>query len=303
MTALSTPTRRHGRSRNSRNIVAATIFLVPTVVLILVLRLYPTVTAAAQSLHQGIPGSVNAPAFVGGQVYAGLFQSPGFLQTIGQTLLFNVIVNPLQIFISLLLAVLLTKGLPGSGVWRTLIFLPAAVPLAGSTIVWGLALRPDGPINGVLGALGIPAQPFLTSPGQVIGSLILVVSWIGVGYWMIFLIAGLNDIPTVYYEASKLDGAGAFRTFFSITIPMLRRPLLFVLVADTVSNFVLFAPVQILTNGGPDGQSNFLMFDIYNQSYNLSNPYAGSAELIVLLVIMIAIVTVQFRLLGSGEEN
>jgi ABC-type sugar transport system permease subunit len=306
MTALSTQarlTRRQGRSRSSRNVLAAAIFLIPTVVLIVVLRLFPTITAAIESLHRGIPGSINAPAFVGGQVYAGLFESPGFWQTVGQTLLFNVIVNPLQIFVSLLLAVLLTRGLPGSGVWRTLIFLPAAVPMAGSTIVWGLALRPDGPVNGVLQALGIPAQPFLTSPDQVVGSLILIVSWIGVGYWMIFLIAGLNDIPTVYYEAARIDGAGALRTFFSITIPMLRRPLLFVLVADTVSNFVLFAPVQILTNGGPEGQSNFLMFDIYNQSYNLSNPYAGSAELVVLLVIMIAIVTVQFRLLGNGEDN
>ncbi|MDQ1545178.1 MAG: multiple sugar transport system permease protein [Actinomycetota bacterium] len=296
-------TKRAGRSRSKRNLLAAAIFLVPTVVLILVLRVVPTFVAASQSLHRGIPGSIDAPAFVGAQVYAGLFQSPGFWQTLGQTLLFNVIVNPLQIFISLLLAVLLTRGLPASGVWRTLIFLPAAVPLAGSTIVWGLALRPDGPVNGVLQALGLPAQPFLTSPNQVIGSLILIVSWIGVGYWMIFLIAGLNDIPTVYLEAARMDGAGALRTFFSITIPMLRRPLLFVLVADTVSNFVLFAPVQILTNGGPQGQSNFLMFDVYNQSYNLSNPYAGSAELVILLVIMIAIVTVQFRLLGRGEDN
>jgi multiple sugar transport system permease protein len=305
MTATSAglrPTRIRTRSRGSRNLLAAAIFLVPTVLLIIVLRLLPTISAASQSLHKGIPGSIAAPAFVGGQIYAGLFQSPAFWQTVGQTLIFNVIVNPLQILCSLLLAVLLTRGLPASGVWRTLIFLPAAVPLAGSTIVWGIALRPDGPVNGVLKALGIPAQPFLTSPDQVVGSLILVVSWIGVGYWMVFLIAGLNDIPTVYYEASRIDGAGPLRTFFSITIPLLRRPLLFVLVADTVSNFVLFAPVQILTNGGPQGKSNFLMFDIYNQSYNLSNPYAASAELIVLLVIMIAIVTVQFRLLGSGED-
>jgi multiple sugar transport system permease protein len=82
---------------------------------------------------------------------------------------------------------------------------------------------------------------------------------------------------------------------------MLRRPLLFVLVADTVANFVLFAPVQILTAGGPEKQSNFLMYDVFHQSYELSDPYTASAELIVLLILMIVIVAVQFRLLGSSD--
>jgi ABC-type sugar transport system permease subunit len=296
---------RRGRShqRSRRNTIAAILFLAPTVILIVVLRLLPTITAINQSLHQGVPGSLNPPTFVGGQVFVDLFQSASFWQSIEQTLIFNVIVNPLQIVISLLLAVLLTRGLPASGVWRTIIFLPAAVPMAGSAIVWGLALEPNGPVNGVLQAIGLPSERFLTSPSQVVGSIILIASWIGVGYWMMFLIAGLNDIPGVYYEASKIDGAGPIRTFFSITIPLLRRPLLFVLVADTVSNFVLFAPVQILTNGGPQGKSNFLMFDIYNQSFNLSNPYTASAELVILLIIMIAIVGVQFKLLGSGEDD
>ncbi|RKR75870.1 carbohydrate ABC transporter permease [Frondihabitans australicus] len=294
-----------GRSnhRTRRNTLAAVLFLAPTVILIVVLRLLPTITAINQSVHQGVPGSLNPPTFVGGQVFIDLFQSASFWQTVEQTLIFNVIVNPLQIVLSLLLAVLLTRGLPGSGLWRTIIFLPAAVPMAGSAIVWGLALEPNGPVNGALEALGLPGGRFLTSPSDVVGSIILIASWIGVGYWMMFLIAGLNDIPGVYYEASKIDGAGPIRTFFSITIPLLRRPLLFVLVADTVSNFVLFAPVQILTNGGPQGKSNFLMFDIYNQAFNLSNPYTAAAELMVLLVIMIAIVTVQFKLLGSGDDE
>jgi multiple sugar transport system permease protein len=295
--------RRNGSPRGRRNLFAAIVFLAPSVILIVLLRLIPTITAINQSLHQGIPGSLNPPSFVGGQVFAQLFQSASFWQSVEQTLIFNVIVNPLQIILALALAVLLSRGLPGSRLWRTIIFMPAAVPMAGSAILWGIALEPSGPINGVLTAVGIPAQPFLTSPHQVVGSIILIVSWIGIGYWMMFLIAGLNDIPDVYYEASRIDGAGPLRTFFSITIPLLRRPLLFVLVADTVSNFVLFAPVQILTNGGPQGQSNFLMYNIYNQSFNLSNAYSGSAQLVILLIIMIAIVTVQFRLLGTGEDS
>jgi ABC-type sugar transport system permease subunit len=135
----------------------------------------------------------------------------------------------------------------------------------------------------------------------VILALILLASWIGIGYWMMFLIAGLNDIPPVYYEAAELDGAGPLSRFFWITIPLLRRPLLFVLVADTVSNFVLFAPIQILTRGGPERQSNFLMYDIFHRSFELSDPYSAAAELVVLLIIMLAIVAVQFRLLGPED--
>lgn len=283
--------------------MAAVAFLAPTIALIIILRLVPTFSAVADSTRSGLPGSLAAPEFVGLEMFAKIFASESFWNSVKQTLIFNVIVNPLQILLALALAVLLSRNIPGRGLWRTLIFLPAAVPLAGSSIVWGIALRPDGPVNGVLGLFGIPAQPWFTSPDQVIMSFIILASWIGIGYWMMFLIAGLNDIPPVYYEAATIDGAGPLRTFFSVTIPMLRRPLLFVLVADTVANFVLFAPVQILTGGGPEGRSNFLMYDIFHRSYELSDPYQASAQLVILLILMIAIVTVQFKLLGSDDEG
>lgn len=284
-----------------RNARAAILFLAPTALLIIVLRIQPTLTTMGDSMMWGMPGSLADPKFVGADIFVKLFANESFWGSVRQTLIFNVLVNPIQVFLALLLALLLTRNLPGTGLWRTLIFLPAAVPLAGSTIVWGIALRPDGPVNGVLELFGIPGQPWFTSPDQVIMSLIILASWVGIGYWMMFLIAGLNDIPQVYYEAARIDGAGPIRTFFSVTLPMLRRPLLFVLVADTVANFVLFAPVHILTRGGPEKQSNLLMYDIFHKSYQLSDPYTAAAELVVLLVIMIAIVLVQFRLLRSDD--
>lgn len=295
--------RRRRRSVTRRDLIAAACFLLPTVLLILVLRIWPTVVAVVNATRSGLPGSLAEPEFVGLDLFGEMFSSPAFWNSVTQTLVFNVIVNPLQILLALLLAVLLSQNLPGRGLWRTLIFLPAAVPLAGSTIVWGIALRPDGPVNGLLQVFGAPAQPWFTSPDQVMTSIIVLASWIGIGYWMMFLIAGLNDIPPVYYEAARLDGAGPLRTFFSVTLPMLRRPLLFVLVADTVSNFVLFAPVQILTGGGPEGRSNFLMYDIFHRSFELSDPYQASAQLVVLLALMIVIVAIQFRLLGSGANE
>jgi len=129
----------------------------------------------------------------------------------------------------------------------------------------------------------------------------LCASWIGMGYWMLFLISGLQAIPEVLYDAAKIDRAGPIRTFFHITIPMLRRPLLFVLVADTVANFVLFVPVQLLTQGGPQGSTTLLMFDAYRTTYGYGSRNLGAAEVVILTGIMIFFVLLQFRLLREEK--
>lgn len=287
------------RARRDRRM--ALLFLSPVLLSLLALRLLPAVSAVRTSTLQGLPGSARAPRFVGWDNFAALFESGSFWNSVRRTLLFSVLVNPIQIGIALALAFLLTRRVPAAGLWRTLIFLPSAVPLLGSTIIWGIALRPNGPINGVIEALGGSPRRFLTSPDEVLWAIILMASWIGIGYWMMFLIAGLNDIPISYYEAARIDGAHAVRQFVSITLPLLQRPLLFVLVADTVANFLLFAPIQVLTNGGPREASNLLMYDVYHNQFQLGDPYTAAAELVILLVIMFGVVGLQFRLLRGAE--
>lgn len=281
--------------------MTAALFLAPVTLALAVMRIWPALDSIRDAVYLGLPGGVKAPKFVGLDNFRELFGSDAFWKSIRQTLLFNVLVNPLQILAALGLAHLLTRRVAAAGVWRTIIFLPVAIPIIGSTIVWGIALRPEGPINGLIQAAGFAPQPLLTSPSQVLWCFILLASWIGVGYWMIFLIAGIRDIPTTYYEAATVDGASAARQFFGITLPLLKRQLLFVLVADTVANFVFFAPIQVLTNGGPRESSNLIMFDIFRRAYQLSDPYTAAAELLVLLAIMLVIVFVQFRLLGKED--
>jgi multiple sugar transport system permease protein len=119
---------------------------------------------------------------------------------------------------------------------------------------------------------------------------------------MLFLIAGLQAIPEEIYEASRLDRAGPLRTFFRITIPLLKRPLLFVLVADTVANFVLFVPVQLLTNGGPQGSTTLLMFDAYRTTFGYGSRNLGAAQVVILTLIMLVFVVLQFRLLREERD-
>ena len=131
----------------------------------------------------------------------------------------------------------------------------------------------------------------------------MLASWIGIGYWMLFLIAGLQDIPTELYEAARIDRAGPVKTFFLITLPLLKRPLLFVLVADTVANFVLFVPIQLITKGGPESSTTFLMFDAYRSTFGYGSRNLGAAEVVVLTVIMLFFVSLQFRLLREDKEG
>jgi multiple sugar transport system permease protein len=198
--------------------------------------------------------------------------------------------------------VLFVQRIPLVGLWRTLLFIPVTIPIVGSCIAWGAALNPEGPVNAILGALGGKPQPFFTSPNQALACIIVIASWIGIGYWMLFLVSGLQAIPEELYDAAKIDRAGPFRTFLSITLPMLRRPLLFVLVADTVANFVLFVPVQLLTGGGPQSSTTLLMFEAYRTSYAFGSRNLGAAQVVLLTVIMLFFVLLQFRLLREEGE-
>lgn len=280
----------------------ALVFLAPAVISILMLRVAPGVGAFMSSLHQGFPGGVREPEFAGLANYEDLFTTPAFVATLLRTIVFNVIINPFQVVVALLVAVVMTRRIRARGLWRTLVFIPATVPIVGSSIAWGVALRPRGPVNAVIEGLGGEPQPFFTSPDQALAAIILVASWIGIGYWMIFLIAGLEAIPDEYYEAARIDRAGPIRSFFSITLPLMKRPLLFVLVANTVANFVLFVPIQLLTNGGPQSSTTLLMFDAYRQTYGYGRGSLGATEVVILTLIMLFFVALQFRLLREDDS-
>lgn len=288
--------------RRRKELFWAVVFLAPALVAIGSLRIAPTISAVVSSLYSGFPGGVRPPVFSGFDNYLDLWGNEAFRETVLRTVVFNVIINPLQVAIALLVAVLMTRRIAAPGLWRTLVFIPAVVPIVGSSIVWSIALRPDGPVNAIITALGGRPQPFLTSPDQALASIMLIASWIGIGYWMIFLISGLRAIPSEYYEAAKLDRAGPIRTFFQITIPLLKRPLLFVLVADTVANFVLFVPIQMLTNGGPQNSTTMQMFNAYRTTYTYSSKNLGAAEVVILTIIMLVFVALQFRLLRDDDR-
>jgi multiple sugar transport system permease protein len=285
------------RLTRSRNLLVALLFLAPAILAILGLRLWPALVAVHESL---LAPRATSYSF---ENYLYIFGDPIFRQSVVTTLVFAIVVNPLQIAIALGLAVLMNNRLPMTGFWRTLVLLPVAIPASVSAVVWSTALRPDGLANALLGLVGIGPQPFLTSPEQALACIILITSWIGVGYWMTILIAGLQDIPASLYEAARIDGANGWQRFRHVTLPQLRRPLTFVLVADTVANFLVFAPVQILTRGGPQRSTNLIMNEIYTRAFVSGDRASASAATVVLVLLMLLIVSLQFRMMGGKGER
>jgi len=293
----ATPARSAWRRRGE--LTALVTMLGPMVVFLLVLRLAPTGIAVVDSLRRDT--LLGGGQFAGLRNYATIFADPTFQHAVVTTLVFSLVINPLQVAVSLALANLYTRGFPGTGLWRTLVVLPIAVPPAVSATFWGIIYRPDGLGNALLHSIGLGSQGFVTDSRQALACVIVLLSWVGVGYWMLFLIAGINDIPPSLYEAAQIDGVSPWQRFVHVTLPMLRRPLAFVLVADTVSNFLVFAPVQQLTNGGPNQSTNVIMFDIYTRAYTYGDQPVAQAEVVLLVLLVLLVVAIQFRLLRAKD--
>ena len=289
------------RRRRHSDLPVALLFLAPALIAAAVLRVWPLLRAGWDSLHT-TPLGIEAPTWAGLDQFQRLFSDDSFINALKVTGLFGIIVNPLQIAAALALAVLFSQPMRGVGLMRTLVILPVAIPQSVSAVIWAIAFRPDGPLNGALDLVGLGPLRYLTSPAQALWSIMVVVSWIGVGYWMMFLVAGLKEIDPNLYEAASLDGASAWQQFWQITIPQLHRQIGFVLVADTIANLLIFAPVQILTKGGPNGRTDVIMNDVFERAYVQGDVGGAAAATLVLVAIALVIVIIQFRLLARGSE-
>jgi multiple sugar transport system permease protein len=282
--------------------LAPYLFVAPALAGLVVFKLYPIVVGVAASFfdYEAISGR---RSFIGLGNYHELFADPLFWRACWNTFLFNAVVTPLQVVLALGLAVLVNRRLPGMAVFRSIFFVPAVISLVVASIIWDLIYNPDnGLANSLLAALGVPPQPFLVSARQAMGAVIAMVTWKGVGYWMVVFLAGLQAIPGVFREAALIDGASAWQFFWRVTLPLLVRTIVFVVVADTAINFLLFAPMYVMTQGGPSDSTTVLMFEVYRNAFVYFRLGYASAVSTVLLAVMLLVVVIQFRVLRPRVE-
>ena len=281
-----------------RRTITAYLFLVPAIIGIILFRIVPVVNTFVGSLFRLDYARAGQSTFVGFQNYLDLLHDPIFWISLRITFVFNFLINPFQITISLIVALLVQQNKLINRLFRILYLLPIGMSITIASTTWGFLMAPNqGLINSMLKLLGIPPQPFLTSSKQALFCIILIASWYGISYWMLFFLAGLNDIPSEIYEAALIDGSNSWNTFWNITLPLLRRVLLFIVIVNTSANFLLFAPIYVLTSGGPQISTNTLMYETYASAFiHLDFPRSLTLTCI-LFILLLLIILVEQRLL------
>lgn len=286
------------RSRTPVLLVAA--LLAPALIGLVVFRLYPVGLAMSDSLFNMVRGQ---EIFVGLDNYLSLLSDRTFWKSMQVTLWFNLLINPIQIALALGLALLYVQNFKGVTLYRVLFLIPIGVSLPTAVIIWRIMLTQDGLVNGLVGIAGVPAQPWLTSESLALYSIIAIATWKGISYWMIFIIGGLQTISPEIYDAARIDGVKPWQRLLFITIPLLRPTLLFVLVADVTINFLLFAPIFMLTQGGPADSTNVLMYEAYKSGFIFGDMGRAMAIIVVVVAILLVIVGLQFKLLSNREAR
>jgi multiple sugar transport system permease protein len=229
--------------------------------------------------------------FVGLDNFSSVLTDAEFGRSLLVTLLFVLLVIPVQTGLGLFAASLLTRGLPGSAILRTIYVLPwICAPLALG-VVWKWIFAPtDGALNALLGF----RVEWLSNPDLALPAVAAVTIWSQVGYVTLFFMAGLTAIPEMFLEAARIDGASPWQTFWRIKVPLLRPTTFFVLVTGIISSFQVFDTVYALTpNGGPQGSTDVIAARIYYEAFDSFNLGRASVMALVLLVLLVTVTLVQ----------
>ncbi|MFF8031845.1 carbohydrate ABC transporter permease [Streptomyces sp. NPDC016626] len=293
-----------GRARLRRGI-ARWGFVAPAVVFMLLFFGYPLVRNVVMSFQHYTPKTFftgEAP-FNGTDNWSSVFQDVLFGKALWHTLVFTAGSLLGQFCIGLALAVFFNRRFPLNGVLRSLILLPWLVPMVVSGIVWRRILDQDtGVLNTFLDTLGLGGQtPWLTSPDMALLSVVLVNIWIGIPFNMVILYGGLQEIPRELYEAASLDGASAWRTFRSVTLPLLRPVVTVVLVLGFMSTVKILDLILALTDGGPADATQTLGTLTYQNSFVELD--FGAGAVVGNVLILISAVFAVFYLRANRTEG
>jgi multiple sugar transport system permease protein len=280
---------------------AAWFFLAPALILIGVFFFLPVAASLLLSVTDfdlyGIadPGNTR---FIGFDNYSRLLGTPDFWNALKNTFYFAFVGGPLTIAVSLGAALLLSSKLVRlKGLFRTIYFTPFVTTLVAVSIVWKYLYHTRyGLFNYALGAIGIGPIDWLGDPHWAMPAIILMAVWKSFGYNMLIFIAGLQAIPEELYDSAEIDGAGSFRRFFSITLPMLAPTLVFVGVITMIGYFQLFAEPYVMTQGGPLRSTTSVVLLMYEEGFRWWRMGFAAAIAFVLFIVILLATLVQFRL-------
>lgn len=276
------------------------LFLLPSILLFSVFLFYPLGRTIFLSFfltdNRGDP-----TVFVGLENYLEIFKSAIFLQSLKSTFLFALYTVPGTIIVSLFLAILANEKLRGIGVFRTVFSSSMGISVAAASVFWMFLFHPTiGWLNRIVKTFGLEPIGWLTDPNWALFSVSISTIWMNVGFTFLILLGGLQSIDSYLYESADIDGAGYFYKLRRITIPMLSPTLFFVLTVTLINAFQTFGQVDMLTRGGPQNETNLIVYSIYQEAFMNYQYGTASAQAIILFVIILVLTIIQFKL---GERK
>jgi multiple sugar transport system permease protein len=276
--------------------------LLPILVLYLALRIIPIIRTFALSLYES--NLINLQSqFIGLANYWNLFQDELFQTALKNTTLFAIATVALSVTIGLALALMMNYRFRLSPLYETIYFLPVITPMVPVAIIWKWIYDPSfGLLNYILSWFGVKPIGWLVYPDIALWAIVILSVWKVVGYNMVIFLVGLRNIPTVYYEAAAIDGAGGSSLFRHITMPLLKPIILFIVVVTTINAYNVFTQVYVMTTGlqgAPGNTVRVLVYDIWENAFRYFRMGYASAEAVILFIIVLILTLIQFRLIRS----
>jgi sn-glycerol 3-phosphate transport system permease protein len=289
--------RLRGAGRRRRQIVQGYLFLLPSLLFLAVFTYYPILTSADLSLYRAT-ATVRHHVFIGAGNYLAIAGDPVFHQVIRNSAEFLLGTVPVTVMLSLGLALAVNRPHFLVTPFRTAFFYPALLPLIGAAAIWLFVYTPGyGLMDVYLRKLIGGGINWLQDPTWALPAVMLVSVWKNAGYYMLFYLAGLQTISAELYEAARIEGAGPWHVFRSITFPLLGPTTLFVLVIASINAFQSVDQIWIMTAGGPDNATNVLLYYIYQTAFMFFDLGRAAALTVFLLAVLMGIAAFSFGLL------
>jgi multiple sugar transport system permease protein len=277
-----------------REAIAGYIFILPWLFGFMFLRLGPMLASLFLSFTQY--DIISPPVFTGLANYVKMFtDDPSFWDALRVTLTYAIFAVPIGLALSLGIALLLNQNVPGIAFWRTVYYLPSVVSGVAVAMLWVWLFHSQfGLINITLRAIGIKGPAWLGDPDWALIALVIMSFWT-IGGGMVINLAGLQGIPTELYEAASLDGANAWRRFWTVTLPLMSPVLFFNLIMGVIETFQYFTNAYVMTNGGPGRATLFYNLYLFQNAFRFYKMGYASALAWVMLLIILALTLVIFK--------
>lgn len=275
------------------------LLLTPAAILLISFTHYPTVATVYESLFSK-GSSIRPSKFIGTGNYESMMADPIFWKVLSNNLWFALGTIPTSVALAIGMALLVNKALPGRSLLRLAYFTPTILPMIAVANIWLFFYSPDiGLIDRLLGIAGLPGHNWLGDPDTVLPAIIVMTVWKEAGFFMIFYLAALQNLPPELEEAAKLEGASRWYYFRRVVFPLLMPTTLFVLINAVLNSFKLVDHLFVLTKGGPDNASNLLLYYIYENAFSYFDTNYAATLTAVLLALLAVLALVQFFLLDK----